>query len=177
MRYDEFYLQPKWFSETNPVSSKPASATLTFTGAVVARETVTIGTDEIYEFVASAENVTTGCIPVVVGTDLTADNAIVGLVKAINDNSTIVTAIADSDDGKVVVNYKSNGTEGNSVAISAIGDNFSWDASASTLSGGQFGTPCPMRNIAVYADPDYYLCIKEGNKSNVKWRKVQLSDY
>lgn len=178
-KFVEILIQPKWFADDIPSSPQKASATLTISGNVSEEETVTIGS-EVYEFVESASQEPTTNIEVVLGgTEVAKDVAAKKLEAAINEISQIVTAekIEVDDDVAVVVSYKKVGTEGNEIDIDTDCTNASWDASASTLSGGQFGTPCPMRNIAVYADPDYYLCIKEGNKSNVKWRKVQLSDY
>ena len=54
MVYRELYFQKKWFDEASPINPKAASATLTFDGAVVAAETVTIG-GKVFEFVAAAQ--------------------------------------------------------------------------------------------------------------------------
>ncbi len=99
-----FDIQAKWFAEDSPINANEASATLTFTDVVIAAETVTIG-DEVYEFVADAEDVTEGNIAVVVGVTLTADNAVTKLAEAIEANSSLVTAVADVDEDTCVVSY------------------------------------------------------------------------
>ena len=87
MAYGTLQLQEKWFSEEHPTNPHRATATLTFEGIPVVTETVTIGGTEVYEFVATADNVQEENIAVVLGETLTADKAVTELAKAINANS------------------------------------------------------------------------------------------
>ena len=176
MIYQEWYLKSKWFNDNTPLNPKPATATLTFTGVVVEAETVTIG-DEVYEFVADAEDVTEDNIAVVVGETLTADNAVEKLAGAINTNSEIVTATFDKEDDVCVISYKKVGTEGNAVEIETDCTNASFGEEVTKLSGGQFGVPCPEVNTLLKDDNYYYLCTKEGNKSNVEWKRFTLASF
>ena len=91
MAYGTLYLQKKWFFEDSPTNPHKSTATLTFEGIPVVTETVTIGGTEVYEFVATADNVQEGNIAVVLGETLTADKAVEELAKAINANSALVT--------------------------------------------------------------------------------------
>lgn len=174
MIYQEWYLKSKWFDDAAPSNPKPATATLTFTGVVVAAETVTIG-DEVYEFVANAENVTEGNVPVV--STLTADDAVEKLAGAINTNSEIVTATFDKEDDVCVISYKKVGTEGNTVEIETTCNNATFGVDVTKLSGGQFGVPCPEVNTLLKDDNYYYLCTKEGNESNVEWKRFTLASF
>ena len=176
MLYQEWYLKEKWFSDSSPKNPKKATAILTFTDAVVVGETVTIG-NEIYEFVADEENVTEGNIPVVVGSTLTADNAVEKLTDTINANSAIVTATFDKTKDTCTIYYKKIGTEGNVIEIAANCTNANFGAGVTKLSGGQFGTPCPEVNTLIKDSDCYYLCTKEGNKSNVEWKRFTLASF
>lgn len=176
MIYQEWYLKSKWFNDNTPLNPKPATATLTFTGVVVAAETVTIG-DEVYEFVADAKDVTEGNIAVVVGETLTADNAVEKLAGAINTNSEIVTATFDKKDDVCVISYKKVGTEGNAVEIETTCTKASFGEEVIKLNGGQFGVPCPEVNTLLKDDDYYYLCTKEGNESNVEWKRFTLAPF
>lgn len=171
MAYGTLYLQKKWFFEDSPTNPHKSTATLTFEGTPVATETVTIGGTEVYEFVATAENVQEGNIAVVLGETLTADKAVEELAKAINANSTLVTAIASTKDDTVVVEYKTIGTDGNDVAVAETCTSASWGDDVEKLSGGSLGTPSMLRNVIVYASPHYYWCEKEGSESTVVWKK------
>lgn len=133
MIYQEWYLKSKWFNDTAPQNPKFANATLTFTGIAVAAETVTIG-DEVYEFVASAEDVTEGNVPVV--STLTTDDAVEKLAGAINTNSEIVTATFDKEDDVCVISYKKVGTEGNAIEIATTCTNATFGVDVTKLSGG-----------------------------------------
>jgi len=168
--YGTLYLQKKWFSEEHPTNPHRATATLTFKGIPVVTETVTIGGTEVYEFVATAENVQGGNIAVVLGETLTADKAVEELAKAINANSVLVTAVASKEDDTVVVEYKTIGTEGNDVTVAEDCTNASWKDDVAKLSGGSLGTPSMLRNVIVYAPPHYYWCEKEGSESTVVWK-------
>lgn len=173
MVYQELYLKSKWFSDVTPKNPKPATATLTFSGAIEVAETVTIG-DDVFEFVATADDITEETnIPVVVGDVLTAENAVAKLTAAINAKSEIVTAVAVNTDetDAVVVSYIAVGTAGNSISVETDVTNASWGNDVTKLSGGQYGTPCPEVNSIVYVDPYYYWCDKEGNKDNVSWKR------
>lgn len=171
MGYKELNLQPKWFSSATPANPKKAKATLTFTGVVVAAETVTIG-DEVFEFVAEAVNIAVATnIPVVVGTTLTADNAVEKLAIAINANSKIATAVGDKTEDTCVISYIKTGDAGNDVEIEETCTNASFGADVVKLSGGQFGTPCPIKDTVVYVSPYYYVCTIAGNKDNVEWMR------
>lgn len=171
MAYGTLQLQEKWFSEEHPTNPHKATATLTFEGIPVVTETVTIGGTEVYEFVATADNVQEGNIAVVLGETLTADKAVEELAKAINANSVLVTAVASKEDDTVVVEYKTIGTDGNNVAVAENCTNASWKDDVAKLSGGSLGTPSMLRNVVVYASPHYYWCEKEGSESTVVWKK------
>lgn len=171
MTYGTLQLQEKWFSEEHPTNPHKATATLTFKGIPVVAETVTIGGTEVYEFVATAENVQEGNIAVVLGETLTADKAVEELAKAINANSVLVTAVASKEDDTVVVEYKTIGTDGNDVAVAEDCTNASWGDDVEKLSSGSLGTPSMLRNVVVYASPHYYWCEKEGSESTVVWKK------
>jgi hypothetical protein len=139
MGYTQFYR--KWFSGDTPVNAVKATATLTFTDVVVAAETVTIG-DEVYEFVAASGDIAVATnIPVVVGTTLTADNAVTKLAEAINANSEIATATANTTADTCVITYKLVGTEGNSIGVAETCTNASFGVDVDALSGGQYATP------------------------------------
>lgn len=173
----ELYLQSKWFTDASPSNPKPATATLTFTDVVIAAETVSIN-DQVYEFVALAANIADPAnIPVVVGTTLTADNAVTVLAKAINDNSTIVTAVKDTTEDTVVITYNTVGTAGNDVEIETTCTKASFGEDVAKLSGGQYGTPCPIADVIVYVTPHYYWCEVAGNKDDVVWKRFIPGDY
>lgn len=173
MAYGTLYLQEKWFSESTPTNPHRATATLTFSDVVedvvADGQTVVFGT-EVYEFKASGD-AGEGKIKVDVSTGLTADIAVVKLKDAINANSALVTAVASTEDNTVVVEYKTIGTEGNSLTIGTNCDNASWGVGVLTLSGGSLGTPSMLRNVIVYDDSHYYWCEKEGSESTVVWKK------
>ena len=170
MEYRELYFKSKWFSATNPQNPKKASATLTFDGSVVAGEVVTIG-EEKYEFVAAVADLTEGNIAVVVGETLTADNAVEKLADTIEENSNIVTAVADKDNGTCVISYVAVGTAGNAITIAETCTKASFGEGVVKLSGGQFGTPCPVKDSIIYVDHYYYWCEVAGNKDDVVWKK------
>jgi hypothetical protein len=180
MAFKEFHLQPKWFDEETPTNPKKASATLTISDDVSNGETITIGTD-VFEF-RTAGSASIGNIKVdISGTgDTASDKAAAKLVAAINANSTLVDAVASKDDNEndiVVVTYKTVGTEGNSVAVAKTMTDGSWGTGVTKLSGGQYGTPCPMNNIMVYSDSYYYVCVEAGNKTDVAWKKFIPTSY
>ena len=61
--------------------------------------------------------------------------------------------------------------------------NASWDDSAENLSGGKYGTPCPITGLGIRVQDDstppndiYYICTKAGGAETVEWKKVQLLD-
>ncbi len=180
MAFKEFHLQPKWFDEETPTNPKKASATLTITDTVSNGETITIGTD-VFEF-RTTGSAGTGKIKVdISGEGNTAsDKAAAKLVAAINASSTVVESEASKDDNEkdiVVVTYKNVGTEGNSVVVAETMTNGSWGTDVTKLSGGQYGTPCPMNNIMVYSDPYYYVCVEAGNKTDVAWKRFTPTSY
>jgi len=177
LAYGTLYLQKKWFFEDSPTNPHKSTATLTFEGIPVVTETVTIGGTEVYEFVASAENVQEGNIAVVLGETLTADKAVEELAKAINANSVLVTAVASKEDDTVVVEYKTIGTDGNDVTVAETCTNASWGTNVTKLSGGSLGTPSMLRNVVVYASPYYYWCEKEGSESTVVWKRFTPAAY
>lgn len=176
MAYGTLQLQEKWFSEEHPTNPHRATATLTFEGIPVVTETVTIGT-EVYEFVASAEDVQEGNIAVVLGETLTADKAVEELAGAINANSDLVTATFDKTDDICVISCKKVGTEGNTIEVETTTTNASFGVDVTKLSGGQFGVPCPEVNTLLKDDNYYYLCTKEGNESNVEWKRFTLASF
>ena len=177
MAYRELYFQKKWFSEVSPVNPKAATATLTFDGAVVAAETVTIG-GKVFEFVADANDVAEGTdYAVVVGATLTADNAVTKLANAINANLTDVVAVEDTTKDTCTITYKAVGTEGNAVTVATTCTNASFGEGVTKLSGGQYGTPCPVVDTIVYTSPYYYWCDVAGNKDDVSWKRFTPASY
>lgn len=177
MVYRELYFQKKWFDEASPINPKAASATLTFDGAVVAAETVTIG-EKVFEFVAAAVDVAEGTdYAVVVGATLTADNAVTKLADAINANLTDVVAVKDTTKDTCTITYKTVGTEGNSVTVETDCTKASFGEEVTKLSGGQYGTPCPVVDTIVYATPYYYWCDQEGGESTVSWKSFTPASY
>jgi hypothetical protein len=180
MAFKEFYLQPKWFDEATPTNPKKASATLTISDDVSNGETITIGTD-VFEF-RTAGSAGTGNIKVDISGagDTASDKAAAKLVAAINANSTLVDAVASKDDDKndiVVVTYKTVGTEGNSVAVAETMTDGSWGTGVTKLSGGQWGTPCPVVDTIVHVDSYYYWCDIAGNKDDVSWKIFTPASY
>lgn len=175
MAYETLHLQKKWFSETSPKNAHKATAILTFTGTVADGETVTFGT-EVFEFKTSG-NAGTGKIKVDVSSGVTADIAVVKLKDAINANSALVTAVSDTTDDTVVVEYKTIGIEGDSLTIGTNATNASFGEDVLTLKGGSLGTPCPMKNIVIYAAPYYYWCEQEGGESTVVWKRFTPATY
>ena len=117
-----------------------AKATLTYSGIPVVAETVTLGaaaTIEVYEFVADAEDIADPAnIPVVLGTTLTADNAVTLLAEAINANSALVTAVASVMADTVILTAKTGGTGANALPIATTATKASFGAGVTTLSGG-----------------------------------------
>lgn len=177
MAYRELYFQKKWFDETSPINPKAASASLTFDGVVVAAETVTIG-GKVFEFVADAEDVAEGTdYAVVVGGTLTADNAVTKLANAINANLTDVVAVEDTTKDTCTITYKAVGTEGNAVTVATTCTNASFGEGVTKLSGGQYGTPCPVVDTIVYTSPYYYWCDVAGNKDDVSWKRFTPASY
>jgi hypothetical protein len=111
-----------------------ARGTLTFTGVVLAAQIVTIGT-EVYEFVAAAEDVANPAnIPVVMGADFSADNAVTKLGLAISSNSAIVDAVSNTTTDTVLVIADAKGTAGNTIVSTTTCLNATWGAV--TLTGG-----------------------------------------
>ena len=177
MAYRELYFQKKWFSEASPENPKSATATLTFDGVVVAAETVTIG-GKVFEFVADADDVAEGTdYAVVVGSTLTADNAVTKLADAINANLTDVVAVKDTTKDTCTITYKTVGTEGNSVTVETDCTKASFGEKVTKLSGGQYGTPCPVVDTIVYTSPYYYWCDVAGNKDDVSWKRFTPASY
>lgn len=117
-----------------------ATATLTYIGDPVVTKTITLGagaTLETYEMVAVATEVANpDNIPVVLGTTLTVANAVTKLAEAINSNSALVSAVANTTDGKVVITALAGGTGANTLAIATDETNASFGAGVTTLSGG-----------------------------------------
>jgi len=109
-----------------------ATGTLTFADVAVVTQTVTIGGTEVYEF--CTESAGEGNIAVVIGADTTADTAVTELADAINANSELVTAVADTDADTVVVTAIARGTAGNSITTTETCTNASF--AGGTLSGG-----------------------------------------
>lgn len=180
MIYSELTLQPKWFSESTPKNPHKASATLTFTGNVVAAETVTIN-NVVFEFVVAKGDIAKETnIPVVVGATLTGKNAVEKLAIAINDSLDFVVATADVDDSEnniCIINYYKVGTEGNVVTVAETCTSATFGTSVTKLSGGQLGTPCPVANTVIYKSPYYYWCVTAGNEDNVAWTRFTPADY
>jgi hypothetical protein len=117
-----------------------ARATLTFIGVPVAAETVTIGSGddaEVYELVAAAEDVADPAnIPVVLGTTLTADNAVTKLALEISSNSELVDAVASTTNDTVLLVAKAGGIGANTMAVATTCTNASFGVGVTTLSGG-----------------------------------------
>jgi hypothetical protein len=180
MIYENWEYKPKWFNSDSPKNPKKAKATLTFDGVVADAETVAIGL-EIYEFKTSG-SAGAGKIKVdISGAGNTApDKAAAKLAQTINANSTIVIATAgeDADEKDIVtIEYKEIGTEGNAVTIGANCEHASFGDGVLTLQGGQYGTPCPMKNILVFIDLYYYLCTQEGGTKTVEWKRFTPINY
>jgi len=176
----ELQLQPKWFDDASPVNPKLASATLTFTGVVVAAETVKIG-DVVFEFVADDENIAEETnIPVVIGEDLTSANAVAELADVINatlDNIIATVGKNAEEQDYCKIEFHKVGTEGNDITVSETCTNASFGADVTKLSGGQLGTPCPISDVVVYATPYYYWCEKAGSESTVVWKRFTPAAY
>jgi len=117
-----------------------ANATLTYLSVPVVTKTITLGaaaTIEIYEIVAAADEVTDpDNIPVVLGSTLTADNAVTVLAQVINANSALVTAVANTITDTLVITAIAGGTGANTLAIATTETNASFGESVTTLSGG-----------------------------------------
>lgn len=180
MTQANLHLQPKWFSDAAPRNPKRAKAILTLTDTVSDTETVTVGT-QIFEFKISG-SAGAGKIKVdISGAGNTApDKAAAKLAQTINANSTIVTATAgeDADENDIVtIEYKEIGTEGNAVTIGTNCEHASFGDGVLTLQGGQYGTPCPMKNILVFIDLYYYLCTQEGGTKTVEWKRFTPINY
>jgi hypothetical protein len=172
-----FELTKKWYAESAPQNAKEAKATLTFTGVPVAAEVVVIG-DETYELVAAAEDVADPAnTPVILGATFTADNAVTKLAEAISANSAIVDAVGNITADTVLVIYDSIGTEGNNIGISTTCTNASWGVDVTNLSGGQYGTPCPVPFTIVKDDTYYYTNIEPNTDRDANWRRFQLVTY
>jgi len=163
----------KWFDGT-PKNAKKATATLTFTDAVVAAETVTIGND-VYEFVAEAGDIAKETnVAVVVGADLTADNAVEKLETAINANSGVVTSVANTEDNTCVISYIAVGTDGNDISVSTNCTGASFEEGATKLGGGQYATPCNTSKALVAIGNDVYFTVKPVNKwTEDGWYKAE----
>ena len=126
---------------------------------------------QVYEFVEAASEDPETIEVVIEAASVAKKTAAEKLAEVINDNSEIVSAkavTADADE-TVVVAYKDVGTDGNSIAVDKSCTNASWGADVVKLSGGKFGTPCPMKGLAVCI-PDsstppvdiYHLCTNAG---------------
>ena len=109
-----------------------ANGTLTFSGISVVTQTVTIGGTEIYEFCTTTAS--EGNIAVVIGADTSADTAVTELADAINANSELVTAVADTTADTVVITAIARGTAGNSITTTETCTNAAFGGG--TLSGG-----------------------------------------
>jgi hypothetical protein len=163
----------KWFSGT-PQNAVKASGTLTMTGIPVVTEIVTVGTD-VYEIVADAGDIADpSYIPVALGVTLTADNAVTKLAEAINANSTVLTAVADTDDDTVVLTYNLVGTEGNAVVTTTDFTNGDWGAAS--LADGQYATPCKTSMAMIEISGTKYLAINPVDKyTESGWYTIALS--
>lgn len=148
-----------------------AIQTLTFADVPVVTNTVTLGSGdntEIYEFVAAAEDVQEGNIPVVLGETLTAENAVAELAEAINTNSALVTAVADDEAGTVVVTAIVRGTAGNSIGTTDTCANADWGDT--TLKGGLDTITAANAVTALVASinaNDEYVTASDGNDGKV----------
>lgn len=105
---------------------------------------------------------------------ITATNAVTALVAAITANDEVVTA-ADGADDTVVVTAVAVGTGGNSVATTETMTNGAWGHAH--LENGQYGTPCNIKDVIVYASPYYYWCITPGNQDDVAWQRFTPATY
>lgn len=148
-----------------------AIQTLAFVGVPVVTNTVTLGggdNTEIYEFVAAAEEVQEGNIPVVLGETLTADNAVAELAEVINTNSALVTAVADDEANTVVVTAIVRGTAGNSIDTTDTCANANWGDT--TLKGGLDTITAANAVTALVASinaNDEYVTASDGNDGKV----------
>jgi len=144
-----------WFSGT-PQNAKKSSAVLSFSGVPVVAEVVVIN-GITYEFVAAAEDVTGTNIAIVLGATLTADNALTVLETAINANDIDVTAVKNTTTDTLTVTTKTVGTENNLIEVSTDATNATWGVDVTTLSGGQYATPCNASSAIIVASGTVYI--------------------
>lgn len=113
-------------------NAQPARAYLDFSDDVSDGETVTIGSD-VYEF-DDDDDVEEGNIQVDISGGATSDDAVLALASAIDGGTEPVTA--EGEGGRVTVSANSEGSNGNSIAVSTDCANAEWANGATTLTGG-----------------------------------------
>ncbi len=94
---------------------------------------------------------------------ITAANAVTALVSAITANDEYATGVGGTGT-TVVIAYKWVGTDGNSHAVSESMANGSFGEEVTTLSGGQFATPCNASSAVIIIDNTIYFTDKPCDK-------------
>lgn len=100
------------------------------------------------------------------------EDAAAALLAAIksNDNEVVDgTLVAGDNSVSLVVQYNIVGTEGNSVAVDVDATNISWGQDTkgddiTSLSGGQFATPCRASKAVIVIDNTIYFTVKPVDK-------------
>jgi len=85
------------------------------------------------------------------------------LLAAITNNDTVVTASIDITGG-LVVTYNLVGTEGNDIGVSETLVNGTWGVDVTTLSGGQYATPCNASSAVIVVSNTIYFTDKPCTK-------------
>lgn len=155
----------------SPVNAKASTGTLTFTGAVVDGETVSVGITT-YEFDTDT-NVTEGNILVDVSGGASAPDAVTALVAAIIANTESLVTAVDGENDTVVLTSKIKGISGNSLATTATTVNASF--AKGKLEGGVDGTVGAKGDS--YIDDSYlYYTIANNTVSDSNWRRISLGN-
>lgn len=157
-------------SGESPVKAEAASGTLTFSGAVIAEETVTVGS-EVYEFAEDLETYEGSNIPVDISGGVGPVDAAAALVATITGNEDSLFEAA-ADGGAVTITAKASGASGN-VEVSTTAENGAWGSE--TLEGGVDGTVARKGELRV--DENYlYVCIADNTTADNNWKRVALDD-
>jgi len=168
--FEDWCLQPKWFSEASPTNPHQASINIgAGANGVIAIKYDAIGTagnDYTLEAVAGAENndplavtLTDKKITITLGKDG------IGGISVTTNTAILVAEAISALDGFTATHSGSGVTP-----LGAV-------IAETSLTGGSFGTPCPQKNTLVYATPYYYLCAEEGNDVDVAWKRFTPATY